>query len=148
MWWSHCLYTLVVHNFYFSLILRSLCEVTFELHNASQSSIINIVAGHKICPMCRNKLSVREQSETNRLNSNLSDKIDYIEETHSTEQDRQDISKCFSICWYITTGFKLTFQSSTTKNTYKISLVLVLPECTPWLGLSDRKCWNFACYML
>ena len=148
MWWSHCLYTLVVHNFYFPHNYGFIVWSNIELHNASQSSIINIVAGHKICPMCRNKLSVREQSETNRLNSDLSDKIDYIEETHSTEQDRQDISECFSICWYITTGFKLTFQSWTTKNTYKISLVLVLPECTPWLGLSDRKCWNFACYML
>ena len=29
------------------------------------------------------------------------------------------------------TGFGLTFQSCIMKNTYKISLVLFLPKCTP-----------------
>ena len=56
-------------------------EVTFELYNASQSSNINIVPGQKLCPMCRNKLSVREQSETDSRNSDVSYKIYYIEET-------------------------------------------------------------------
>ena len=70
-------------------------EVTFELYNASQSSNINIVPGQKLCPMCRNKLSVREQSETDSRNSDVSDEINYIEEIHSIEQDRQDISECF-----------------------------------------------------
>ena len=45
--------------------------------------------------MCRNKLSVREQSETASSNSDVSDEINYIEETHNTEQDRQDISEYF-----------------------------------------------------
>ena len=68
--------------------------MTFELYNASQSSNINIVPGQKFCPMCRNKLSVREQSETDSRNSDVSDEINYIEETNSIEQDRQDISEC------------------------------------------------------
>ena len=45
--------------------------------------------------MCRNKLSVREQSGTDSRNSDMSDEINYIAEINSTEQDRQDISKCF-----------------------------------------------------
>ena len=45
--------------------------------------------------MCRNKLSVRGQSDTDSRNSDVSDEINYIEETHSIEQDRQDISECF-----------------------------------------------------
>ena len=80
--------------FIFPLILGSLREVTFELYNASQSSNINIVPGQKLCPMCRNKLSVREQSETDSKNSNVSDEINYMEEIHNIEQDRQDI-ECF-----------------------------------------------------
>ena len=39
-------------------------EVTLELYNASQNSNINIVPGQKLCNMCRNNLSMREQSET------------------------------------------------------------------------------------
>ena len=58
----------------------------FELYNASQSSNVNIVSGQRFCPMCRNKLSVREQSETDR-NSDVSDKINYIEKMCSIEQD-------------------------------------------------------------
>ena len=69
--------------------------MTFEFYNASQSSNINIVPGQKLCPMCRNELSVREQSETDRRNSDVSDEINYIEEINSIEQDRQGISKCF-----------------------------------------------------
>ena len=69
--------------------------MTFELYNASQSRNINIVPGQKLCPMCRNKLSVREQSEADSTNSDVSDEINYIEEIHSPEQDRQDISECF-----------------------------------------------------
>ena len=34
------------------------------------------------------------------------------------------------------------------KNTHEISLILVSPKCAPWLGLRDRKCQNFACYIL
>ena len=45
--------------------------------------------------MCRNKLSVREQSETDCRKSDVSAEINYIEEIHSIEQDRQDISECF-----------------------------------------------------
>ena len=70
-------------------------EVTFELYNASQSSNTNIVQGQKLCLMCRNKLSVREQSETDSRNSDVNDEINYIEEIHSTEQDQQDISEYF-----------------------------------------------------
>ena len=70
-------------------------EVAFELYNASQSSNINIVPGQKLCPMCRNKLTVREQSEADSRNSDVSDEINYIEEIHTTEQDWQDISECF-----------------------------------------------------
>ena len=62
-------------------------EVTFELYNGSQSSNSNVVPGQKLCPMCRNKLSVREQSETDSRNSDVSDEINYIEEIHSIEQD-------------------------------------------------------------
>ena len=51
--------------------------------------------GQNLCPMCRNKLSVREQSETDSRNSAVSDEINYIEEIHSIEQDQQDISECF-----------------------------------------------------
>ena len=69
--------------------------MTFQLYNASQSRNINIVPGQKLCPVCRNKLSVREQSETDSRNSDVSDEISYIEEIHSTEQDRKDISECF-----------------------------------------------------
>ena len=57
------------------LILGSLCEVAFELYNASQSSNINIVPGQRLCPMCRNKLSGREQSKTDSRNSDVSDEI-------------------------------------------------------------------------
>ena len=39
-----------------------------------------------------------------------------------------------------TPGFELTFQNYIVKNTYKVLLVLVLPECIPWLDLRDRKC--------
>ena len=42
-----------------------------------------------------NKVSVREQSETDSRNLDVSDEINYIGEIHSTEQDRQDISECF-----------------------------------------------------
>ena len=45
--------------------------------------------------MCKNKLSVREQSETNSRNSDVSDEINYIEEIQNIEQDQQDISECF-----------------------------------------------------
>ena len=69
--------------------------MTFEIYNATQSSNINIVPGQKLCLMCRNKLSVREQSETDSRNSDMNDEINYIEEIHSIEQDRQDISECF-----------------------------------------------------
>ena len=70
-------------------------EVTFELYTASQRSNINIVPGQKLRPMCRNKLSVGEQSEADSRNSDVSDEINYIKETHSIERDRQDISACF-----------------------------------------------------
>ena len=69
--------------------------MTFEFYNASQSSNINIVPGQKLCPMCRNELSVREQSETDSRNSDVSDEINFMEEINSIEQDRQDISECF-----------------------------------------------------
>ena len=59
--------------------------MTFELYNASQSSNINIVPGQTLCPMCRNKLSVREQSETDSRNPDVSDEINYIEETRRIE---------------------------------------------------------------
>ena len=53
---------------------------------------------------------------------------------------------------YFRPGFKLTFQSCIVKKSCKISLVLVSPECAPWLGLRDRKSlnvhWSFACYRL
>ena len=49
----------------------------------------------KSCPMCRNKLFVREQSEIDSRNSDVSDEINYIEEINSIEQDRQDKSECF-----------------------------------------------------
>ena len=45
--------------------------------------------------MCRNKVSVREQSETYGRNSDVSDEINYIEEIHCIEQNWQDISECF-----------------------------------------------------
>ena len=48
-----------------------------------------------MCPKCRNKLSVREQSETNSINSDVSDEINYIEEINCIEQDQQDIPECF-----------------------------------------------------
>ena len=79
----------------FPLNLGSLHEVTFGLYNASQISNINIVPGQKLFPMCRNKLSVREQSETDCRNSDVSDEINYIEEIHRIEQDRHNISECF-----------------------------------------------------
>ena len=54
--------------------------------------------------------------------------------------------------FFTNAGFELTFQSCIVKNSRKISLVLVLPECAPWLGLRDRKSrnvhWSFACYRL
>ena len=70
-------------------------EVTFELYNASQSSNVNIAPGQKLHPMCRNKLSVREQSEADSRNLDVHDKINYIEKIHSIEQDQQDKSECF-----------------------------------------------------
>ena len=69
--------------------------MTFELYNASQSSNIDIVPGQKLCPLCKNKVSVREQSETDCRNSDVTDEINYIEEINSIKQDRQDISQCF-----------------------------------------------------
>ena len=69
-------------------------EVTFELYNASHSSNINVVPGQKLCPMCRNKFSVREQSETDTRNSDLCIEINYIEQIHGIEQNRQDVSEC------------------------------------------------------
>ena len=45
--------------------------------------------------MCRNKLSVREQSEIDSRNSDVSDEINHIEKIHNIEQDWQDMSKCF-----------------------------------------------------
>ena len=48
----------------------------------------------KLCPMCRNKLSVREQSKKDSRNSDVSNEINHIEETHSIEQDQQNISEC------------------------------------------------------
>ena len=61
-----------------------MCEVIFELYHAFQSSTINIVPGQKLCPMCRNKLPVREQSKIDSRNSDVSDEINYIEEIQST----------------------------------------------------------------
>ena len=58
-------------------------EVTFELYIASQSTNINIVPVQKLCPMGKNKLSVKEQSETDHRNSDVSDEINYMEEIHS-----------------------------------------------------------------
>ena len=46
---------------------------------------------------------------------------------------------CHQIYYYMP-GFELTFQSYIVKNSFKISLVLVSPECAPWLGLRDRNC--------
>ena len=43
---------------------------------------------------------------------------------------------------------QINFSNYIVKNTYKISLVLVFPNCAPWLGLRDRKCRNFACYAI
>ena len=45
--------------------------------------------------MCRNKLSVREQSEIDSRNSDVNDEINHVEKIHSIEQDWQVISKCF-----------------------------------------------------
>ena len=45
--------------------------------------------------MCRNKLSVTEQSETYTRNSDVGDEINYIEEIWNIEKDQQDISECF-----------------------------------------------------
>ena len=67
--------------------MGSLREVTFALNNASQSTNTNIVPGQKLCPICKNKLSVREQSETDSRNPDESDEINYIEEIKSIEQD-------------------------------------------------------------
>ena len=69
--------------------------MTFELYNGSQSSNSNVVPGQKLRPMCRNKLSVREQSEADNRNLDVHDKINYIEKIHSIEQDQQDKSECF-----------------------------------------------------
>ena len=69
--------------------------MTFELYNASQSSNINIAPDQKLCSMCRNKLFVREKSETDSRNSDVSDKINYIEEICNTDKNQQDISDCF-----------------------------------------------------
>ena len=49
--------------------------ITFELYNVSQNSNVNIVPVQKLCPMHRNKLSVREQSEIDSRNSDVSDEI-------------------------------------------------------------------------
>ena len=69
--------------------------MTFELYNASLRNNINIVSGQKLCPMYRNKLSVREQSETDSRNLDVSDKTNYMQEIHCIEQDQQEISECF-----------------------------------------------------
>ena len=69
--------------------------MTFELYNASHSSNVNIAPGQKLRPMCRNKLSVREQNEADSRNLDVHDKINYIEKIHSIEQDQQDKSECF-----------------------------------------------------
>ena len=61
--------------FTFPLILGFLHEVTFELNNASHRSNINIVQYQKLRLMFRNKLSVREQSETDSRNSDVRDEI-------------------------------------------------------------------------
>ena len=47
--------------------------------------------------MCRSKLSVREQRETDSRNSDASDEINYIEEILNIEQDQQDTSECFNL---------------------------------------------------
>ena len=41
--------------------------------------------------------------------------------------------------------FELTFQICIVKKSSKISLVLVLPKCAPWLSLRDRKYQNIVC---
>ena len=68
--------------FIFPLSLGSLCEVTFEIYNASQSSNINIVPGQM--PYVY-KLS---ESETDSRKSDMSDEINYTKEKHSNEQDQ------------------------------------------------------------
>ena len=45
--------------------------------------------------MCRNKLFVREKSEIDSRNSDVSDKINYIEKICNTDKNQQDISDCF-----------------------------------------------------
>ena len=69
--------------------------MTFELYDSSQSSNIDFVPGQKLWPMFRNKLTVREQSETDSKNPDVSDEINYIGDIHSIEKDLQDISECF-----------------------------------------------------
>ena len=45
--------------------------------------------------MCRNKFSVREQSEADSRNLDVSDEINYTERIHSIEQDQQGMPECF-----------------------------------------------------
>ena len=44
---------------------------------------------------------------------------------------------------FMHTGFKLTFQNYIVKKVFKISLVLVSPECLSWLGLKAQKVLKF-----
>ena len=58
---------------------------------------ISILYQVKSYVLCRNKLSVWEQSETDSRNSDVFDEINYtcIEEMYSIEQDQQEILECF-----------------------------------------------------
>ena len=70
-----------------------------------------------------------------------------VPEEQATQVEPQE-EGCYESLKNYVAGLELTFQRCIVKNTCEILLVLVSPKCTPWLSQRDRKCRNFACYML
>ena len=64
------------------------------IHLRAAILILYQVKSYDLC-LETNSLSLREQSETDSKNPDVSDEINYIGEIHSIEKDLQDISKCF-----------------------------------------------------
>ena len=63
------------------------------MHLRAAILILYQVKSYVLC--VETKLYLREQSETDSTNSDVSDEINYTEKIHCTEQDQQDISECF-----------------------------------------------------
>ena len=70
---------------------------------------VSVILVISIASMCRNKLSVREQSEMDSSNSDVSGEINYTEKNTRHSTISAGHIRMFQICWYITTESTCSF---------------------------------------